>query len=200
MPKTSDDFYAGYVIIRAGNRDVHEVRSALLKMPGVRIAHALVGPDDIICYIEADSFGELRSTLDGQIRKLIDDGTITHTETMLILAPSGRGYSGAENRPANAAAWLYCDLGVGDPIPVIQELLGIPNVVNAHPVLGRYDVVAYLEALSLPELMRILDGNIRHIKTIRRTDTRIVLMDLGQTAPDRERDKQRGIGIAADKR
>ena len=60
-----------------------------------------------------------------------------------------------ENRPAPAAAWLLRDVSVDDPESVIAELLKVPGVVNAHPVLGRYDMIVYkAEAASTDELMQ----------------------------------------------
>ena len=73
---------------------------------------------------------------------------------MIVLAENGRGYSESENGSVPAAAWLLCDIAVGDPKIVIDELFAIREVVNAHPVLGRYDLVVYVEAASMNELAR----------------------------------------------
>jgi DNA-binding Lrp family transcriptional regulator len=193
MPVT-DIFTAGYVVIRAGTHDVHEVRQKLLEVEGVRIAHALIGPDDLMCYLETRNHQEFRTALDSGVRKLIDEGFIDHTETMMILASEGTGYSGSENKPAPAAAWLLCDISVGDPTPVVKQLLNIAGVINAHSVIGRYDIIAYVEAQSMDELMRILDEDIRRVKEIKGTDTRLVLMRVARDTP--ARDRGRSIGVA----
>jgi len=189
-------FSAGYVLVRAGAHDVHAIREELLKVDGVRIAHPLIGPDDLICYVETHDPADFRSTLNRGIRNLVKNGTIEHTETMIILAEKGHGYSGDENKPAPAAAWLLCEVSVNDPEAVIDELLTRPGVVNAHPVLGRYDMIAYVEAASMEELMRILDDDIRHVKGIKSTDTRLVLMRVAKEAPARKREKQKAFGVS----
>jgi|ERR1051325_3241537 DNA-binding Lrp family transcriptional regulator len=186
-------FTAGYIVIRAGTHDVHEVRDRLLKVEGVRVAHALIGPDDLICYLESSNHLQFRMALDKGIRKLIDEGLIEHTETMMILADEGTGYSGDENKPAPASAWLFCDISVGEPGPVTRKLKEVAGVVNAHPVIGRYDMIAYVEAQSLEALMRILDEDIRMVKEIKSTDTRLVLMKTVREAPVRDRAKERRL-------
>jgi DNA-binding Lrp family transcriptional regulator len=188
-------FSAGYVLVRTGAQNVHIVREELLKVEGLRIVHPLLGPDDLICYLETHNPARFRAALNRGVRRLVNNGLIKHTETMIILAEKGRGYSGAENRPAPAAAWLLCDVEVDDPEIVVESLLGINGVVNAHPILGRHDLVAYIEAPSMDELMRILDEDVRQIAGIKRTDTRLVLMKLARAVPSRERENQSVLGV-----
>jgi DNA-binding Lrp family transcriptional regulator len=189
-------FSAGYVLVRAGTHDVHSVRDELLKIDGVRIAHALIGPDDLICYVETYDPARFRKMLNQGIRRLIIAGLIEHTETLIILSDKGRGYSGEENKPAPAAAWLLCDVSVNDPETVIDELLTKKGVVNAHPVLGRYDMIAYIEATSTDELMRVLDEEVRQVSGIKSTDTRLVLMRMTKELPVRNRNKQKPLRVS----
>ena len=188
-------FSAGYILIKVGSHDVHDVRDKLLAVDGVRIAHPLLGSDDLICYLETYDPASFRRALNCGIRQLIEGGFIERTETMIILAEEGRGYSGSENRPAPAAAWLLCDVSVTDPEKVIGNLLAIPGVVNAHPILGRYDLVAYVEAASMEELMRIIDEDVRNVEGMKNTDTRLVLMKIAKEMPSRNRDKQKSLGM-----
>jgi DNA-binding Lrp family transcriptional regulator len=169
-------FTAGYVLIKAGRQDVHVVRERLWEVPAVRVVHALTGPDDLICFVETEDAAQFLSALDRGIRKLINSGDIEHTETLMVLAWEGKGYTGRENRPAPAAAWLLCHTSVASPEGVIADLLNIPGVVNAHAVIGQFDLVAYVEAESLMKLTQILDNDLRRVKGIKRTDTRLVLM------------------------
>jgi DNA-binding Lrp family transcriptional regulator len=186
-------FSAGYVLVRAGDHDVHTLRNELLKVDGVRIAHALIGPEDLICYVETYDAARFRKALNHGIRHLITTGHIERTETMVILSDKGKGYSGRENTPAPAAAWLLCDVSVNDPETVIDELMTKKGVVNAHPVLGRCDMIAYVEAASMDELLRILDDDIRHVKGIRSTDTRLVLTNLAEEVAERNNGRKSGI-------
>jgi hypothetical protein len=147
----------------------------LLKVDGVKLAHALTGPDDLICYIEAYNPPGFKKTLDQSVRSLITSEVIQHTETLIILADRGLSCSGEENNPAPAAAWIFCNTAASDAETAVDELMAKKGVVNAHPLLGRYDMIAYVEAFSLGELMQIVDG-VRQTKGILSTDTRLVLM------------------------
>lgn len=188
-------FIGAYVLIRTGKQNVHSIRDELVEIPGVRVVHPLLGADDLMCYIEAEDVAGFRDLLDHKVGILIDRGRLTHTETLPIFAQSGHGYSGDENRPADWAAWVLCTLRVGDPGPVVDKLLDIPGVVNAHPVLGRFDAVAYIEALTAPELIQILDENIRDIEEIVETDTRLVLMKWLRRTPHRNVSHQKPLGV-----
>jgi DNA-binding Lrp family transcriptional regulator len=168
-------FSAGYVLVQTGSHDVYSVRDRLLKVRGVRIADPLFGPDDLICYLETYAFDDFRIALDRGIRELIDEGVIERTETMVVLPEREDRLARTEER-LRSGAWLLCDLSVGNPQPVIDELLEFEalGVVSAHPVLGRYDLVVRIKAASIVSLNRTLDEEIRQIKGIRRTDTRLV--------------------------
>jgi DNA-binding Lrp family transcriptional regulator len=73
-------------------------------------------------------------------------------------------------------------------------MLEIDGVVNAHPVVGRYDIIAYVEADSTPELMAMLDKGIRNVKELKKTDTRLVLMESPKEKANRDRTGQHPIG------
>ena len=173
---------AGYILIRAGNGDVHDLQKRLLSVKGVKVVHPLIGPDDLICYLETHDPSNFRFALDKGIRRLIDEELIERTETLIILAERGDGFFGKskEYQPAPAAAWLLCDLAQGDPQPIVDKLTKKFGVVSADPVLGRYDLVVHVEAKSLDALMEILDNSIRGVVGIRSTDTRLVLMKPGE--------------------
>lgn len=169
-------YIGAYVLVDLKGTDFEEVRSRFLEMPGVVLVHALLGPTDLICYIESENLLELQQLLDGQIRSLIDDNLVQRTETRLVLASQGVGFTPDHNNTAKGSAWVFIDVSIGDPDPVIGNLVSIDGVVNAHKVIGACDVIAYLEAEDLEELMKILDGQLRKIPGIGRTDTRLVLM------------------------
>jgi DNA-binding Lrp family transcriptional regulator len=191
-------FSAGFVLIKSSS-DPLRVREELLKLDSVRIAHPLAGPDNLICYVETYDPTLFRKELNQGIRALIDNGLIEHTETLVILSNmDGRGYSREQNNPAPAAAWLLCDVSVHDPETVIKELQTKKGVVNAHPVLGRYDLIAYVQAGSMDQLMRILDQDVRQIPGIRSIDTRLVrLWDIpANGSSSRDGDNQKRLGVS----
>jgi DNA-binding Lrp family transcriptional regulator len=189
-------FTAGFILVRVGPNDVHTVRKELQQIEAVRIAHPLLGPDDLICYVEANPPQQFRRTINRGIRKLMDAGLIEHTETLMIATDmDARGYGGKEDEPTAAAAWLFCDVSVSDPQEVIKELKQKELVVDAHPVLGRYDFIAYIQARSMDELMRVINEDIRQVKGIKNTDTRLVWTAVAKSSPSRERDKQKRISM-----
>ncbi len=46
----------------------------------------------------------------------------------------------------------------------------------------------------MPELMSVLDDKIRHVSGIKKTDTRLVLMQLPREKLDRNRESQKPLG------
>ena len=141
----------------------------------------MIGPEDLICYVETYDPSRFRKALNKGIRHLITAGLVEHTETMVILSDKGKGYSGEENKPAPAAAWLLCDVSVSDPETVIDELM-TKKGMSMRTRCSAPHLIAYVEATSMDELMRILDEEIRHIKGIRSTDTRLVFITSQGTA------------------
>jgi DNA-binding Lrp family transcriptional regulator len=170
------EYVGAYVLINT-RQDYEMVRQRLLEMEGVILAHALMGPSDLIVYIDADGLGSLRSLLDHNIRGLIDEGLIESTDTRLVLTSSpGTGFTRDYNNPARVACWVLITVGVGDPEVTLSQLGTVEGVLNAHPVLGPHDIIAYIEAEDQSELMRILDEGILSLPGVARTDTRPVLM------------------------
>lgn len=170
--RTDEQLTAAYVLVRTAH-----VQTAMQRLSGienVRIAHALDGADNIICYIEATDYADFRQVLDGEIRKLIDDGIAEHTETMMILSERGTGYTGKEGTHAASAAWLFCDISRAKPDYIANRMKMMLGVVNAHPVIGRYDIVAYAEAPTPAALTRVIDGDLAAIKEIVRKEVRMV--------------------------
>ena len=184
-------YVSAYVLMNAGATNIEGIRTRLLDVSGVVLAHGLLGPTDLICYIEAESLPDLQSLLDEEVRGLIEEGLITNTETRLVLTSRGEGFTRVHNRPAKGSAWVFVDASVGDPQPVADELMKINGVVNAHTVLGRCDIVVFIETEDLEELMKTLDEDLRRIPGIVKTDTRLVLMRRATSEKSRQsRDRE----------
>lgn len=170
--------FAAYVLLDIAAHNVEDLRDKINNehSSSVKIIHPIIGPTDMICYVETEGYKEFCDVLDNGIRGLVDTGDIVHTETMLIVSERFSGLSPKENNPVTEAAWLFIDISVGDPMPVIEQLQNIDGVMVAHPVIGRYDIIVYVIGDTWKDLMNVLDNNIRHIKEITHTDTRLVLM------------------------
>jgi DNA-binding Lrp family transcriptional regulator len=170
------DYMAGYILIDVGHGDVQRVVDRLLQHPNVHRAHALLGPTDIIAFIETDGWEDFISILDRHVRGLIDDRQIRQTETRLVVQSTGVGLKRSTSAGPTGSAWVFIDVGVGDPEPVIRKLEAIDGVVRAHGVIGPCDIIAYLECQGWEDLMQVVDEQIGALPEITRTDTRLVLM------------------------
>jgi DNA-binding Lrp family transcriptional regulator len=183
-----DEFRAAYVFVvldrtkrsrTVRKARIDEVRDRLLTVRDVQIVHELLGSYDLICYVEAKDSQSFLETLDADIGALKDEKLVARTETMMILSKEGRqAQVSDEDQPAEISAWILLDTSVGRQELVIEQLLAIPGVVKAHPVLGRYDIVAYVKAGSLEALQQIIDEQIDEIPQIAFPHTHLVLMNL----------------------
>lgn len=72
-------------------------------------------------------------------------------------------------------AWVLVNTILGKERQALDELRKIPGVVEAHLVLGKYDILVLIEAESMKKLDDILSWNIRRHKTICNTVTMIVV-------------------------
>jgi DNA-binding Lrp family transcriptional regulator len=170
------DYMAGYILIDVGHGDVQRVVERLLQHPNVHRAHALLGPTDVIAFVEADGWEGFIATLDRHVRGLIDDRLIRQTETRLVVQSTGIGLKRSTGPAPSGSAWVFIDVGVGDPEPVLRKLEAIDGVVRAHGVIGACDIIAYLECQGWEDLMQVVDEQIGALPEITRTDTRLVLM------------------------
>ena len=81
------EWHAAYVLLRIGTADAANIRQRLVKLPGVNLAHTLLGPDDLICYIEAEGIRGYNKVLNAEIRPFIDEGTAS-SQLRRAAAPS----------------------------------------------------------------------------------------------------------------
>lgn len=169
-------YIGAYVLIDTKDPDLERVRNRLLQIPEIVFVHGLIGPSDLICYIDTENLLQLRLVLDKQIRSLIDEGLVRQTETMLVLQSKGSGFSKRQNNPPLGSAWVFCNLYVGDPEPLFEKLLTIEGVINVHAILGTYEMIVYIESEDWFELIRIINDQIRMMPEISQTDTRLVFM------------------------
>lgn len=68
-----------YIFIQFGSKDPVEVITAIRKVEGVKQAHVVTGPADIIAFIEAENMEKLELTV-SQIRKM---AVITSSDTRI---------------------------------------------------------------------------------------------------------------------
>ena len=176
-------FSAGYVFLerKSPEVDINLLRDRLLKISGVKLVHALIGDYDLICYLDCGDSRDFRLTLDSGIGALKDQGFLEHYDTKLIFQETGRGYSGVENRSAEEAVWLLCRSKAGDPMQLVNDLVAIEGVKNAHAVIGGPDVIAYVEASSRDVMIDILANHVAQCKTLRKLEVYPVFMKVADT-------------------
>ena len=166
----------GYLLVEAAKGDINAVVAQLRSLDGVQFAHALLGPTDVIAYVETDGWDSFNALLNGSIRALETSGLARHVETRLTVKPSAGSFDSSVQAPPRGSAWIFVDLDQGEPADVIAKLAATDAVVVAHSVIGACDIIVYLECEDWGELRTVLDTQIRTIPEVVRTDTRPVLM------------------------
>ena len=167
---------AAYVMVTVGSADVETVCQQLLEFHQVKVAHPLIGPSDIICYVESDDLASFQETLDVKVRGLVDLGLVDKTLTLMVLQyPRERGLTRHDVNVGRGSAWILLDLGMANPETTVSQLLEVEGVRVAHAIVGPWDVIAFVETTSWEELRKFLDDRLRQVEGIRKTDTRPVL-------------------------
>lgn len=72
-------------------------------------------------------------------------------------------------------AWVLVNTVLGKESQALDVLRKIPGVMEAHLVLGEYDIMVLIEAESMKKLNDILSWNIRRHSTICNTVTMIII-------------------------
>ena len=72
-------------------------------------------------------------------------------------------------------AWVLVSTILGKERLALDELKKISGVMEAHLVLGEFDIMVFIEANSMKQLEDILSWNIRRQKNICNTVTMIVI-------------------------
>lgn len=105
-----------------------------------------------------------RGTVTNRLRKLEDAQVIVGYTVRLK----------PESEPERIRAWMGVMVEGNATRQVIASLLGEPGVSTLHDTNGRWDLLAELEAGSMPELSKVLE-RVRLISGIRNTETSIHL-------------------------
>ena len=74
---------------------------------------------------------------------------------------------------------LDCDLGSEDG--VLDELWRIPEVTEASPIYGPYDIVVRVESDSMEKLREVVTWQVRRIDHVKSTVTLIKIMGQGES-------------------
>lgn len=170
-----DEYISAYILVKAVK--VNKAKAELLKIPEVIIAHKITGPMDIILYIEASSMHQMRYIIDVSIRGLIDRSIVCDTYTELVYQEViGKGYSknNSSNKPL-FKAWVYIKLNVCDYKEVLNKVINLSPVINAHAVIGNTDIIALVETNKKTEILDFLDHELTSISEIKSTDTKFVI-------------------------
>ncbi len=72
-----------------------------------------------------------------------------------------------------AIAFILINSEIGEEKTVLEQLLGMPNVKEAHVVYGVYDLIAKLESNTMESLKKIVTENLRMLENVRSTMTMI---------------------------
>ncbi len=75
-----------YVLIRILPGKLAEALGQIQKTPGVKMAHAVTGPTDIIAYVETESMETLGRLI---VSRFQETGGVTRTTTCVVTPVSG---------------------------------------------------------------------------------------------------------------
>jgi hypothetical protein len=166
--------------------NAHDVGAKLVSSRNVVFAHPLLGPSDLLVMIRGESPADLLKVLHRDIRshQLDEHNYVLTTQSSIITSFFG-GPINADTfvQKGKTSAWVLAKVGVPDPVQDIAEMLisrwepGRPagyGVVAVVPVLGVYDVFIFLQTNTLPELLKIVEDEIRPKRHFVSTDTRLV--------------------------
>ena len=64
-----------------------------------------------------------------------------------------------------ATAFILINSEIGEEKSVLDQLMSLPNVSEAHVVYGVYDLIAKIEADTMDELKKIVTDNLRGTET-----------------------------------
>jgi len=112
----------------------------------------------------AKTLGVSRATVQNRMRRLENDGVIL-------------GYSvrlGAESTDAPIRALMSIQTSSAEEAEVIAALRGHPNVGRVHHTTGHWDLIAEIDADSLPTFNKVV-GAIRLIPGVTSTESNLLL-------------------------
>ena len=72
-----------------------------------------------------------------------------------------------------ATAFILINSEIGEEKSVLDQLMSLPNVKEAHVVYGVYDLIAKIEAETMDLLKKIVTDNLRALENVRSTMTMI---------------------------
>ncbi len=130
-----------------------------------RLLHLLHDEPQIGVLGASRALGVARGTVQSRLDRMVARGVITSFAPRLD--PAAMGY------PVTAFATLEIHQGTG-PEPVVQHLLAIPEVLEAHTITGDGDLMLRVVARDNADLQRVIDLVVRH-ELVERCSTAIAL-------------------------
>ncbi len=80
-----------YVLMQLAPGKAREAARAISKIPGVKMAHAVTGPFDVIAFAEVSDMEELSDLVLSRIQRVKG---VEKTQTAVVVTPPGRGEKG----------------------------------------------------------------------------------------------------------
>lgn len=151
--------------------DAHEADLGRLRTlgggrPGIRAVGVLNGPYDAIAAVSADSLGELRRIVLGDIR----GGESPRTDTAIALRPFPSKIPMSPDLPP-VVAFVRVRLEHGKGTEVLAAVEKIPGFVGAVLVAGSFDLLLEFGGDSVDAVAAVLTGTLQEIPGIRSTVT-----------------------------
>jgi DNA-binding Lrp family transcriptional regulator len=157
--------------------NTHSLARKVLELDeGIVFAHVLYGPDDLLVMVKGETSKDARELV-RLIRERSRDthDYVTDTQSHIVSDMFGRPATReAWRHRAPFGAWLFTKVGRPNPAEQIAEALFHSAAVKfVAPVFGQHDMFVFVETASIEELENVIDNEIRPLRNLSFTDTRI---------------------------
>ena len=147
-----------YVLMSSKLGSEKSIISELRTIENVKEAHGTLGLYDIIAKLEADSDEIIKKTITEKIRKVENIGstmTLTRVEGEELFKVDTEKLMGSLLGKNVAQAYVVIHSDHGREDVVLRDLNKIPEVKEGDVIVGNYDGIGKVEALSHDELEKI---------------------------------------------
>ena len=143
-----------YVLMQVAPGKAKEAADTIAKIPGIKMAHAVTGPFDVIAYAEVNDLSTLSDLILARIQNV---GGVQKTQTAVVVTPEAISQKAPRTRvyktPTPPKEWVEEQVReivrtnpgiVGNPIEVLKRVREEARKNNYRPIIAPAQVQALL--------------------------------------------------------
>jgi hypothetical protein len=152
-----------YVLMQVAPGRAKEAAESISKIQGIKMAHAVTGPFDVIAYAEVNDLGTLSDLILARIQNV--EG-VQKTQTAVVVTPEASSQSTRKahrvyKTPTPPKEWVEKTVGeiiktnpslVKNPIEVLKRVRELARKNNFRPIIAPAQVQALLNKASSPPI------------------------------------------------